>query len=81
MKLDVAPRGPLRDAGREARRLEGAGYEGIWAAETSHDPFLTMTLAAAAHRMNAYSPFEADDDLWAQVRLGFASQTTMIRVR
>ncbi len=25
-----------------------AGYDGIWAAETSHDPFLTMTLVAAA---------------------------------
>jgi probable F420-dependent oxidoreductase len=48
MKLDVATRGALRDAGREARRLEQAGYDGIWAAETSHDPFLTVTLAAAA---------------------------------
>jgi probable F420-dependent oxidoreductase len=48
MKLDVAARGMLRDAGREARRLEEAGYDGIWAAETSHDPFLTVTLAAAA---------------------------------
>ena len=50
MKLDVAARGTLRDAGREARRLEEAGYDGIWAAETSHDPFLTVTLAAAATR-------------------------------
>ena len=48
MKMDVATRGDLRDAGREARRLEHAGYDGIWAAETSHDPFLTMTLVAAA---------------------------------
>jgi probable F420-dependent oxidoreductase len=48
MKLDVAARGALRDAGREARRLEEVGYDGIWAAETSHDPFLTVTLAAAA---------------------------------
>jgi probable F420-dependent oxidoreductase len=50
MKLDVAARGTLRDAGRDARRLEAAGYDGIWAAETSHDPFLTVTLAAAATR-------------------------------
>jgi len=48
MKLDVAAPGTLRDAGRAARRLEEAGYDGIWAAETSHDPFLTVTLAAAA---------------------------------
>jgi probable F420-dependent oxidoreductase len=46
--LDVAARGPLREAAHEARRLERAGYDGIWAAETSHDPFLTVTLAAAA---------------------------------
>ena len=50
MKLDVAARGTLREAGREACRLEEAGYDGIWAAETSHDPFLTVTLAAAATR-------------------------------
>ena len=48
MKLDVAAQGALREAGREALRLEQAGYDGIWAAETSHDPFLTVTLAAAA---------------------------------
>jgi probable F420-dependent oxidoreductase len=48
MKVDVAVRGPLRDAGREAHRLEQAGYDGVWAAETSHDPFPTVTLAAAA---------------------------------
>jgi probable F420-dependent oxidoreductase len=48
VKLDVAARGPLREAAQEARRLERAGYDGIWAAETSHDPFLTVTLAAAA---------------------------------
>jgi len=48
LKLDVAVQGPLRQAGSEARRLELAGYDGIWAAETSHDPFLAVTLAAAA---------------------------------
>jgi len=48
VKLDVSARGPLREAAREARRLEHAGYDGIWAAETSHDPFLPATMAAAA---------------------------------
>jgi probable F420-dependent oxidoreductase len=48
MKLDVSARGPLREAGREARHLEESGYDGVWAAETSHDPFLTVTMAAAA---------------------------------
>jgi probable F420-dependent oxidoreductase len=48
MKVDVSVPGPLRNAGREARRLEKAGYDGVWAAETSHDPFPIATLAAAA---------------------------------
>ncbi len=48
MKLDVAARGALRNAGRDARRLEHAGYDGIWAAETSHDPFLSAAMVAAA---------------------------------
>jgi probable F420-dependent oxidoreductase len=48
MKLDVSVPGTLREAGRAARRLEEAGYDGVWAAETSHDPFLTVTMAAGA---------------------------------
>ena len=30
-----------------ARELEAAGYAGAWSAETSHDPFLPLALAAA----------------------------------
>lgn len=30
----------------EAREAEAAGYDGIWSAETSHDPFLPLVLAA-----------------------------------
>lgn len=30
-----------------AREAEAAGYDGIWSAETSHDPFLPLVLAAA----------------------------------
>ena len=48
MKVDVSVRGPLRDLGREAHRLEAADYDGVWSAETSHDPFPAATLAAAA---------------------------------
>jgi probable F420-dependent oxidoreductase len=31
-----------------ARRLEAMGYDGGWAAETSHDPFLPLAIAAEA---------------------------------
>ena len=30
-----------------ARAQEAAGYDGIWTAETNHDPFLPLTIAAA----------------------------------
>ena len=36
----------LAKAGAAAQKQEAAGYDGIWAAETSHDPFLALTLAA-----------------------------------
>ena len=32
----------------EARAQEAAGYDGIWTAETSHDPFLPIAIAAGA---------------------------------
>jgi probable F420-dependent oxidoreductase len=48
MKVDVALLGALGNAGVEAERLERAGYDGVWAAEISHDPFPAVTLAAAA---------------------------------
>jgi probable F420-dependent oxidoreductase len=34
-------------AGELAAELEAAGYDGIWTAETQHDPFLPLALAAA----------------------------------
>ncbi|MGH9187102.1 MAG: LLM class F420-dependent oxidoreductase [Acidimicrobiales bacterium] len=39
--------GPDRVAAH-ARRAEGAGYDGIWSAETGHDPFLPLLVAAGA---------------------------------
>jgi len=35
-------------AGVTARKLEDAGYDGAWTAETNHDPFLPHVLAATA---------------------------------
>jgi probable F420-dependent oxidoreductase len=38
--------GYLRGAGEAARELEEQGYDGIWTAETSHDPFFPLLLAS-----------------------------------
>jgi probable F420-dependent oxidoreductase len=36
----------LRDVPRTAREQEAAGYDGLWSAETKHDSFLPLLLAA-----------------------------------
>ena len=46
MKVEGNISGNLRDAGAQARKLEGAGYSGAWSAETNHDPFFPLLLAA-----------------------------------
>ena len=38
--------GYLAGAGAAAKELEDQGYDGIWTAETSHDPFFPLLLAA-----------------------------------
>jgi len=38
----------LSKAAEAAREAEAAGYDGVWSAETSHDPFLPLLLAAQA---------------------------------
>jgi len=46
MKVDGGISTDLRDAAASAREAEEAGYSGAWTAETSHDPFLPLLLAA-----------------------------------
>lgn len=46
MLVDGTVGGSLRGVGAHARRTEEAGYDGVWTAETSHDPFLPLLLAA-----------------------------------
>jgi probable F420-dependent oxidoreductase len=46
MKVDGAIGSDLSKAGAEAHELEEAGYSGIWTAETSHDPFFPLLMAA-----------------------------------
>ncbi|MGI9604012.1 MAG: LLM class F420-dependent oxidoreductase [Acidimicrobiales bacterium] len=38
----------IRKAAAAARMNEDAGYDGLWTAETAHDPFLPLAVAAAA---------------------------------
>ena len=46
MKVDGGIGTDLSKAGAAARQAEEAGYSGVWTAETSHDPFLPLLLAA-----------------------------------
>jgi probable F420-dependent oxidoreductase len=46
MKIDGGIRPSLRHAAADAQKAEQAGYDAVWTAETSHDPFLPLLLAA-----------------------------------
>ena len=46
MKLDAGYHGSVRGAAATAMELEDAGYDGMVTAETAHDPFLPLVLAA-----------------------------------
>ena len=46
MKVDGGIGFELTKVVQEAKEQEAAGYSGIWTAETSHDPFFPLLLAA-----------------------------------
>ncbi|HVF75534.1 MAG TPA: LLM class F420-dependent oxidoreductase [Acidimicrobiales bacterium] len=46
IRIDGGIPSDLADVPRAAKRREDAGYDGGWTAETSHDPFLPVVLAA-----------------------------------
>jgi probable F420-dependent oxidoreductase len=46
MKVDGGIGFALGRAGEAAKEAEAFGYDGVWTAETSHDPFLPLTIAA-----------------------------------
>ncbi|MFM8871352.1 MAG: LLM class F420-dependent oxidoreductase [Actinomycetota bacterium] len=46
MKVDATLRPDLHLVADETKRAEAAGYAGLWTAETSHDPFFPLLLAA-----------------------------------
>ena len=46
MKVDGGIGNDLFKAGAQAKEVEAAGYSGAWTAETAHDPFFPLLLAA-----------------------------------
>jgi probable F420-dependent oxidoreductase len=46
VKVDGGIGFDLAKAATEAERAEATGYDGVWSAETSHDPFFPLLLAA-----------------------------------
>jgi probable F420-dependent oxidoreductase len=53
MKIDGLLAAPLERAAERATLLETEGYDGVWSAETSSDPFLPLALAAVStHRVD-----------------------------
>ncbi len=46
MKIDGGIGGDLRSAGEAAAAQEAQGYDGLWTAETAHDPFFPLLLAS-----------------------------------
>ncbi|HXW32337.1 MAG TPA: TIGR03617 family F420-dependent LLM class oxidoreductase, partial [Acidimicrobiales bacterium] len=46
MKVDGGLGFDVKDAAESARQVEAEGFDGLWCAETSHDPFLALMLAA-----------------------------------
>jgi probable F420-dependent oxidoreductase len=46
VRVDTVIGSDLGLAGQAAAEAEAAGYDGVWAAETSHDPFLPLGVAA-----------------------------------
>ena len=48
MKVDGLISGSITNAARSAADLEAAGYSGAWTAETAHDPFLPLAVAAGS---------------------------------
>jgi len=46
MKVDGGIGSNLSQVPQNAKEVEAAGYSGAWTAETSHDPFFPLLLAA-----------------------------------
>ena len=48
MKIDATLPSTIAQAGPAAAEFEAANYDGVWTAETAHDPFLPLVAAASS---------------------------------
>jgi probable F420-dependent oxidoreductase len=46
MRVDGSITSDLTEAASQAQKAEGAGYDAVWSAETGHDPFFPLVVAA-----------------------------------
>ena len=69
MKVDGGIGFDLNNVGDEAREREEAGYSGIWTAETSHDPFFPLLLAAGSTK---------DIELGTSIAVAFARNPMLL---
>src|SRR6188474_2485972 len=69
MKVDTAVGANLERVPKEAGSAEEEGYDGIWTAETQHDPFLPLVLAAEHTR---------EIELGTQIAVAFARNPMLL---
>jgi probable F420-dependent oxidoreductase len=69
MKVDTIVMTGLNDVGETAREREEVGYSGLWTAETAHDPFLPLVLAAEHTR---------EIELGTQIAVAFARNPMLL---
>ena len=72
MKVDGVIGFDLRNAGRDAKAAEATGYSGVWTAETGHDPFFPLLLAAE---------HTEDLELGTSIAVAFARNPMLARQR
>jgi probable F420-dependent oxidoreductase len=69
MKVDTIVMTGLNEIGEVAREREEVGYSGVWTAETAHDPFLPLVLAAEHTR---------EIELGTQIAVAFARNPMLL---
>jgi probable F420-dependent oxidoreductase len=69
MKVDTIVMTGLNDVSEAAREREEVGYSGLWTAETAHDPFLPLVLAAEHTR---------EIELGTQIAVAFARNPMLL---
>jgi len=69
MKVDATISGSIASAADTAAALEAGGYSGAWTAETAHDPFLPLAVAATS---------TSEIDLGTSIAVAFARNPMLL---